>query len=191
MKDNTKNIINACYYKVVVAIIFSDDMFFRLGALHILRDAFFDDNSIILHQNVQGGKPKIAIYEYIPSLIGKRFVSGKFNFFCIKKICTNFVKKGNYKSFLYQEILVKELCGIFKKRNDIISKVKVIGELTYYEKSVLRHLSYEMSNFEISQVLCISIKKVSRYKCSAMRKLGFYRNNELYRWLYQGGLEDA
>ncbi|MHA6679811.1 helix-turn-helix transcriptional regulator [Enterobacter cloacae] len=57
------------------------------------------------------------------------------------------------------------------------------------EKDVLRWLSLGLPLATMAKQLDMSIQSVSRYKRSAMYKLGFERNHELYQWLLKGGLE--
>ncbi|MEW5494376.1 LuxR C-terminal-related transcriptional regulator [Enterobacter cloacae] len=57
------------------------------------------------------------------------------------------------------------------------------------EKDVLQGLYRGLSLATMARLHDVSIQSVSRYKRSAMTKLGFERNHELYNWLLQGGLE--
>ncbi|EPN2807060.1 response regulator transcription factor [Serratia marcescens] len=57
------------------------------------------------------------------------------------------------------------------------------------EQQVLRNIARGLSQNRVAKVLNMAPKTVSSHKRSAMRKLGFQRNNELYHWLRQGGLE--
>lgn len=58
--------------------------------------------------------------------------------------------------------------------------------LTLREKQVMIYLRQELSLAEIGSRLTISVKTVSNHKMSVMRKMGFRRNTELYRWLRHG-----
>ncbi|WP_261161540.1 LuxR C-terminal-related transcriptional regulator [Serratia fonticola] len=49
-------------------------------------------------------------------------------------------------------------------------------------------MSEELTPDEIASKLSLNVKTVSTHKLTAMRKLGFKRNGELYYWLRQGGL---
>lgn len=62
-----------------------------------------------------------------------------------------------------------------------------ISLLTPREVDVLQRLTLGMSGRNIAAQLRISEKTVNAHKQSAMRKLNFRRNQELYRWLLQGG----
>ncbi|ALX96785.1 hypothetical protein AV650_26055 [Serratia fonticola] len=61
--------------------------------------------------------------------------------------------------------------------------------LTPREREVLQGISWELTPEKIASKLSLSVKTVSTHKLTAMRKLGFRRNSELYFWLLQGGLE--
>lgn len=61
--------------------------------------------------------------------------------------------------------------------------------LTERERDVMRCLSQAMPLKSLHSHLNISPKTVSNHKRTAMRKLGFRRNTELYHWLRLGGLD--
>ncbi|EIM8480861.1 helix-turn-helix transcriptional regulator [Serratia marcescens] len=61
--------------------------------------------------------------------------------------------------------------------------------LTPREQQVLDTIARGLSQNGVAEVLNVDPKTVSSHKRAAMRKLGFRRNNELYHWLRQGGLE--
>jgi DNA-binding CsgD family transcriptional regulator len=61
--------------------------------------------------------------------------------------------------------------------------------LTPREREVLQGISWELTPNKIANKLSLSVKTVSTHKLTAMRKLGFRRNSELYHWLRNGGLE--
>ncbi|CAI0774765.1 Bacterial regulatory proteins, luxR family [Serratia entomophila] len=61
--------------------------------------------------------------------------------------------------------------------------------LTPREFEVLRCIHYELEPARVCRLLHLSPKTLSSHKRTAMRKLGFQRNHELYRWLRQGGLD--
>ncbi|WP_199061562.1 helix-turn-helix transcriptional regulator [Serratia sp. ASV30] len=61
--------------------------------------------------------------------------------------------------------------------------------LTPREREVLQGISWELTPEKIANKLSLSVKTVSTHKLTAMRKLGFRRNSELYDWLRNGGLE--
>jgi DNA-binding CsgD family transcriptional regulator len=61
-------------------------------------------------------------------------------------------------------------------------------QLTPREREVLQGISWELTPDKIASKLSLSVKTVSTHKLTAMRKLGFRRNSELYYWLRQGGL---
>jgi DNA-binding CsgD family transcriptional regulator len=60
--------------------------------------------------------------------------------------------------------------------------------LTPRERQVLRWLGQGKSLLETANKLSLKDKTVSTHKRTAMRKLNFKRNHELYHWLLQGGL---
>ncbi|MEX2940736.1 response regulator transcription factor [Serratia fonticola] len=60
--------------------------------------------------------------------------------------------------------------------------------LTLREGEVLRYLRQGKSHVETANVMRLHVKTVSSHKRSAMRKLNFKRNHELFHWLLQGGL---
>lgn len=60
--------------------------------------------------------------------------------------------------------------------------------LTPRERDVLQGISQELTPDQIASKLSLNVKTVSTHKLTAMRKLGFKRNGELYYWLLQGGL---
>lgn len=62
-------------------------------------------------------------------------------------------------------------------------------KLTPREREVLQGISWELTPNKIANKLSLSVKTVSTHKLTAMRKLGFRRNSELYHWLRNGGLE--
>ncbi|MFV8869991.1 LuxR C-terminal-related transcriptional regulator [Serratia fonticola] len=57
--------------------------------------------------------------------------------------------------------------------------------LTSREIDVLEALSSGKSLTKIAHTLCRDIRTISTHKCSAMHKLGFHNNGELYSWLVQ------
>ncbi|AYM89258.1 DNA-binding response regulator [Serratia sp. 3ACOL1] len=59
---------------------------------------------------------------------------------------------------------------------------------TLRESEVLRYLRQGKSHEETANVMRLHVKTISGYKRSAMRKLNFKRNQELFHWLLQGGL---
>ncbi|MFK3844013.1 MULTISPECIES: response regulator transcription factor [Serratia] len=61
--------------------------------------------------------------------------------------------------------------------------------LTPREWEVLYTIRLGMLPRQVAGCLNLSVKTVSAHKRAAMRKLGFQRNNELYQWLRQGGLD--
>ncbi|WP_447876624.1 response regulator transcription factor [Serratia fonticola] len=62
---------------------------------------------------------------------------------------------------------------------------------TLRESEVLRYLRQGKSHEETANVMRLHVKTVSGYKRSAMRKLNFKRNQELFHWLLQGGLSSS
>ena len=62
------------------------------------------------------------------------------------------------------------------------------NRLTPRENEVLQLILQEMTIKRIAQMLAISIKTVSNHKMSAMRKMGFRRDVELYNWLRYNSL---
>lgn len=60
--------------------------------------------------------------------------------------------------------------------------------LTPREHQILCILAQEAPPYQIAKQLKLNIKTISGHKRNAMRKLGFSRSNELYRWLLHGGL---
>ncbi|CAI1516790.1 helix-turn-helix domain-containing protein [Serratia fonticola] len=62
---------------------------------------------------------------------------------------------------------------------------------TLRESEVLRYLRQGKSHEETANVMRLNVKTVSGYKRSAMRKLNFKRNQELFHWLLQGGLSSS
>lgn len=62
-------------------------------------------------------------------------------------------------------------------------------KLTARERDILQGISRELTPSQIANKLSLSVKTVSTHKLTAMRKLGFKRNCELYYWLRQGRLE--
>ncbi|MBC3211573.1 helix-turn-helix transcriptional regulator [Serratia fonticola] len=62
---------------------------------------------------------------------------------------------------------------------------------TLRESEVLRYLRQGKSHEETAHVMRLNVKTVSGYKRSAMRKLNFKRNQELFHWLLQGGLSNS
>ncbi|MCL1029405.1 hypothetical protein KAJ71_10290 [Serratia sp. arafor3] len=61
--------------------------------------------------------------------------------------------------------------------------------LTPRERDILQGISRELTPRQIANNLSLSVKTVSTHKLTAMRKLGFKRNSELYFWLRQGRLD--
>lgn len=61
--------------------------------------------------------------------------------------------------------------------------------LTPRERDILQGICRELTPCQIANALSLNVKTVSTHKITAMRKLGFKRNSELYYWLRQGGLE--
>lgn len=55
--------------------------------------------------------------------------------------------------------------------------------LTFRERQVLIAIAQGLPPNRIARQLDIHVKTVSNHKCTAMRKLGFSRNHELYLWL--------
>lgn len=62
-------------------------------------------------------------------------------------------------------------------------------KLTPRERDILQGISWEQTPNQIADRLSLNVKTISTHKLTAMRKLGFKRNSELYDWLRQGGLE--
>jgi DNA-binding NarL/FixJ family response regulator len=60
--------------------------------------------------------------------------------------------------------------------------------LTQREYEILSTLSRMKCASRVARLMCLSPKTVSAHKRSAMRKLGFTRNIDLYYWLQNGGL---
>lgn len=60
--------------------------------------------------------------------------------------------------------------------------------LTLREREVLSCLEQGKSLMETANEMNLKDKTVSTHKRTAMRKLNFKRNHELYHWLLQGGL---
>lgn len=60
--------------------------------------------------------------------------------------------------------------------------------LTLREREVLRCLKQGKSQMETAYAMSIKDKTVSTHKRTAMRKLNFKRNHELYHWLLEDGL---
>ncbi|WP_260513513.1 response regulator transcription factor [Serratia fonticola] len=71
--------------------------------------------------------------------------------------------------------------------DDMVSVCRHL-HLTPRERDVLQGISQELTPDEIASKLSLNVKTVSTHKLTAMRKLGFKRNGELYYWLLQGGL---
>lgn len=61
-------------------------------------------------------------------------------------------------------------------------------QLTPRELEVLEGIAWELTPGQIANKLMLNVKTVSSHKLTAMRKLGFKRNSELYHWLFHGGL---
>lgn len=71
------------------------------------------------------------------------------------------------------------------------SKTPVTKHFTFRESEVLRYLRQGKSHEETANVMRLHVKTISGYKRSAMRKLNFKRNQELFHWLLQGGLSSS
>ena len=70
-----------------------------------------------------------------------------------------------------------------------VNLTEVIQQLTLREREVLQYMIKGKSLIETASVMRLKNKTVSTHKRSAMRKLNFKRNQELYHWLLQGGLD--
>jgi len=66
----------------------------------------------------------------------------------------------------------------------------VLQSLTLREREVLNHLKQGKTQVETASCMSLKVKTVSSHKRSAMRKLNFRRNNELFHWMLQGGLSN-
>lgn len=66
--------------------------------------------------------------------------------------------------------------------------VGVSRSITLRESEVLRYLRQGKSQVETANIMGLHVKTVSTHKRSAMRKLNFKRDHQLYHWLLQGGL---
>ncbi len=71
------------------------------------------------------------------------------------------------------------------------SSTPVTKHFTFRESEVLRYLRQGKSHEETANVMRLHVKTISGYKRSAMRKLNFKRNQELFHWLLQGGLSSS
>ncbi|MBL5903245.1 helix-turn-helix transcriptional regulator [Serratia fonticola] len=60
--------------------------------------------------------------------------------------------------------------------------------LSERERQVLYYLRQGMSQSQAACILQLKVKTVHSHKRSAMQKLNFTRNSELFHWLLQGGL---
>jgi len=74
----------------------------------------------------------------------------------------------------------------FKKHNDRATNNVPYRTpaLTAREHQVLSALAQGHQPNQIAIQLGLKVKTISGYKCTAMRKLGFSRNHELYHWLF-------
>ena len=61
-------------------------------------------------------------------------------------------------------------------------------KITRRECEVLRHIKQGMPQKDIAKIMCLKVKTISSHKRSAMRKLNFKRNHELFHWMLLGGL---
>jgi DNA-binding CsgD family transcriptional regulator len=77
----------------------------------------------------------------------------------------------------------------FQHFQAVKEKARFSLKLTARERDILQGISKELTPSQIANKLSLSVKTVSTHKLTAMRKLGFRRNNELYYWLRQGRLE--
>lgn len=66
----------------------------------------------------------------------------------------------------------------------------VLQLLTLREREVLNHIKQGKTQVETANCMSLKVKTVSSHKRSAMRKLNFRRNNELFHWMLQGGLSN-
>ncbi|ERK12697.1 hypothetical protein BFS14_19775 [Serratia fonticola] len=80
-------------------------------------------------------------------------------------------------------------CACFQHFQAVRKRACFSLKLTARERDILQGISKELTPSQIANKLSLSVKTVSTYKLTAMRKLGFKRNCELYYWLQQGRLE--
>lgn len=60
--------------------------------------------------------------------------------------------------------------------------------LTERERQVLHYLRKGISQSNIAVILQLKAKTVNSHKCSAMKKLNFTRNSELFYWMLHGSV---
>ncbi len=80
---------------------------------------------------------------------------------------------------------------VFNKHNDCATNKPPyrMPVLTPRELQVLSAIAQGVQPGRLARQLGLHVKTISSHKCTAMRKLGFSRNHELYHWLSrQGGL---
>lgn len=129
--------------------------------------------------------------------------------FCIKSRKNPFqlnftIRNGNCKGLRVTECCIREsgvvytnqpinltVDGIYNEWRERIHYDNINGHchlcdacaITKRERYVLSFLAQEMTQSQIASRLNLSVKTVNTYKTSAMNKLGFKRNVDLYHWL--------
>ncbi len=192
--------------KAIKVLIIDKDNYFIAGLRRVISDFYrskdisvqFIDRHVtdfsadIIFQTIDYGA-RFNVWRYLPSGVPAPLV------FLIRD------QRNNLLSHLFQSVRKSETLY----RNQPIDVLKSMLEeaisaqecqspsyvasqgLTLREGEVLRYLRQGKSHEETANVMSLHVKTVSSHKRSAMRKLNFKRNQELFHWLLQGGLSRA
>lgn len=192
---------------VITVAIFDENAYFASGLLAAISDYFGRSGIAVRHVAVQ--YPGVdMIFQYFPSGIPTCFclyegLKPGFSPLCFAIRQPHDRTNGWADCALQAGVIQHDFsiaaalqvitCGLERRRGQRVDQPVPMRRcactqhaLTLREKQVMMFLRQELSLSEIGSRLTISIKTVSNHKMSVMRKMGFRRNMELYRWLRQG-----
>lgn len=192
---------------VITVAIFDENAYFASGLLAAISDYF--GRTGIAVRRVTAQYPGVdMIFQYFPSGIPTCFclyegLKPGFSPLCFAIRQPHDRPNGRANCALLAGVIQHDFslasalqiitCALARRQEQRVDQPVSMGlctcthnALTLREKQVMIYLRQELSLAEIGSRLTISIKTVSNHKMSVMRKMGFRRNMELYRWLRQG-----
>lgn len=193
----------------IVIAIQDTNRFFAQGIQHILQ-AYFQVKGctwefVPLASKIPIDLMVLAKSHHEPMLANRLWeqkVSGLFGTIVVRESAIGAIKPGkpgkNGSSLLGRREGVEAVVHLLEQMFDraCLQHLQAVKEraryrlkLTPRERDILQGILRELTPCQIANTLALNVKTVSTHKLTAMRKLGFKRNSELYCWLRQGGLE--
>lgn len=187
--------------KKLKILIVDDNQYYKFGLSHLLANFYLTKNTCVKFIDEKDSKPSIDILFHanchrVPGAYYRYLhIKAKPLFFSILDKNEKCHVRKDHLLYRHQSIdlvlnMVEQARSIHLHSSVPVSDSSLGQTFTHRELEVLGHILQGRNLTEAAHYMHLSVKTVSKYKCSIMKKLNFRRNNELLYWMIQGGLNE-